>query len=509
MKIIQINISWTKFKGLFFVFLCAIMNLSCQKFVNIKKNSSTALLETANDCQLLLDNYSGMNVGYPSDGEASSDNYYLSDVAYLTPSFTQGDRDLYTWEVLAIRPGSSPHWQSPYKTTYYANLVIETVEKLKSETTNITTLNTLRGSALFFRAFCFWQVAQLYTKPYNAATADQDPGIPLRLTSDINDKSVRGTIAQTYSRILQDITEAVDLLQPTSSVATRPNKAAAYALLARVYLSMRDYPNALINANAALQINSQLINYNTLNSSSSLPFNPRFNKEVIFHSLMAADATLNPNNNIARINPALYASYKDNDLRKVIFFKQNNTSVNVRNSLDLSKDKITDSTSFSVPDGTYKFTGNYEPSTAANFFNGLAVDELYLIRAECYARAGNTTAAMMDLNTLLITRWVSGTYVNMTAASADDALSIILTERRKELLMRGLRWTDARRLNIGLTRQTLKINGISTGTVATGYTINFTYPVVATYNLPSGDPRFTLLIPQEVIENSAIPQNSR
>jgi len=83
--------------------------------------------------------------------------------------------------------------------------------------------------------------------------------------------------------------------------------------------------------------------------------------------------------------------------------------------------------------------------------------------------------------------------VDMTASSANDALVKVLTERRKELLMRGTRWTDLRRLN----KDTQFAKTLSRTVVG------------ATHTLPPNDPRYTLLIPQEVITNSALEQNNR
>jgi len=44
-------------------------------------------------------------------------------------------------------------------------------------------------------------------------------------------------------------------------------------------------------------------------------------------------------------------------------------------------------------------------------------------------------------------RYKTGTFTNLTAANADDALALIVKERRKELCFRNLRWSDLRRLN--------------------------------------------------------------
>ncbi|MCC8423591.1 RagB/SusD family nutrient uptake outer membrane protein [Mucilaginibacter sp. UR6-11] len=462
----------TQLVRIFLLLIFCLAGSSCRKFVDIKRTSTLRIIETTDDCQQILDYYNTMNLNDPSDGEASADNSYLSDAGYNSSSLQSDDRSFYIWDPGAIRATAGTQYQPSYYVIYTANLVLENLDKLKG-TAAQQVLDNIRGQALFFRGFRFWGLAQLYAKPYSAATAGQDPGIPIRLGSDINEKSTRGTVQQTYAQIISDLNQAVSLLPATSPSATRPNKAAAYAMLARVYLSMEDYGNALTSATAALQLNNQLMDFNTVSTSSNTPF-PRFNKEVIFQAILSRVPALNPgsaSSNIAKINPVLYASYASSDLRKTIFFKPN-SGANA---------------------GTYRFTGNYEPVTSASLFDGLAVDELYLTRAECYARAGNVTAALTDLNTLLRTRWVTGQYVDMTAATADQALAIILTERRKELVMRGQRWTDLRRLN-----KDSRFAVTQTRTVAG-----------QTYTLPPNDLRYTLLIPNEVIVSSGIAQNPR
>ncbi|WP_316747528.1 RagB/SusD family nutrient uptake outer membrane protein [Pedobacter gandavensis] len=485
---------------------------SCQKFLDIKKSNTQFFLTTANDCQLLLDNYANMNTGYPVDAEISADDYFLSSASSLSPNITQEERDLYSWNPNAQRISAAPNWINPYNIVYNSNLVLQTLDKLKGGNDNPAVLNTLRGSALFYRAYCFWTIAQMYAKPYVAGTTNQDPGIPIKLDPDINIKSTRGTIQDTYNRIVQDLQEALSLLPRTSDYTTRPNKIAAYAMLARTYLSMSDYSNALINANAALEIKKDLMDFNTISQTSSIPFSPRFNKEVIFYSLSRYSAS-NPlvatilvpgsssdNSCVARINPDLAASYATDDLRRSIFLKANTISVNLPNPNPPGGTSATSS----LQDGTFRFSGNYEPAAFPTFFTGLAVDEILLIRAECYARAGNIGLAAQDLNFLLKTRWKINSYTDMSAQTAPDvALNTILNERRKELLMRGLRWTDLRRLQKPAVRTIKDVT--FTGTKDNPVKVEN----ISIVTLPANDPRFTLLLPKEVIDNSSLAQNTR
>src|SRR5690606_36483702 len=102
-----------------------------------------------------------------------------------------------------------------------------------------------------------------------------------------------------------------------------------------------------------------------------------------------------------------------------------------------------------------------------------------------------------DLNRLLETRWQVGTYVPFHADNQEDALRSILGERRKELIFRGVRWSDLRRLNRDERFSTTLIRVIDDGTSST------------TYTLPPNDLGYTHLIPQEVILRTGMQQNPR
>nr|WP_255373469.1 RagB/SusD family nutrient uptake outer membrane protein [Chitinophaga sp. CF118] len=440
---------------------------SCKKYLDVKPDKKMVLPSTLADCQALLDNYIIMGISYPV-GEPSADNYYLTFANWNTQSIVY--RDGYIWNADADVP--TFQWSATYQKVLYANQVLETLGKITPTIDEQATWSQIKGAALFFRSFSFYQAAQIWAKPFDSATSGTDLCIPLRLSPDISEKSERATVKQTYDRILEDLNEAVTLLpatRPTSIITkARPGQAAAHALLARVYLSMRDYPNAFTHADKCLQNYNTLIDFNTLNVNAFLPI-AKYNSEVIFSAVSSATPTLNPF--VAKVDSNLYKSYEDDDLRQVIFFRQNS-------GVDIN---------------TYQFRGSYDGSLSYTLFCGLATDEMYLVRAECYARAGNTSSAITDLNTLIRTRWATKKYTDMTATSAVDALTKILVERRKELLYRGLRWTDLRRLNkdprfaVSLTRV---LNGV-------------------TYTLPPNDSRYVLLIPQEVLKREVMPQNPR
>ena len=118
--------------------------------------------------------------------------------------------------------------------------------------------------------------------------------------------------------------------------------------------------------------------------------------------------------------------------------------------------------------------------------------EIYLIKAECLARRNEVSAAMQWIDQLLVTRYRTGTYTPMLAANREDALQKIWTERRKELVLRGSRWSDLKRLN--REGQGINLSRTLNGTV---------------YSLPAGDARYVFALPVEEIEVSGLVQNER
>lgn len=444
-----------------------IMSTSCKKYLDRKPAKEQVIPSTLNDMQTLLDNeFAVMNVNNAASfSEFAADNYYVTTKdwqSWLRLPYMTGN---YIWDGNA--DPYSDYWNLPYQNPiYYSNIVLDQLPLVTTNSGEEAKYNALKGSALFYRAFSFQQLAQLFCKPYSTENAN-DLGIVLKVTSNVSEHITRATVQQTYDRIIADMKEAADLLPLTTLFRTRPSKVAAYAALARTYLSMRDYINAGSYANLALQQYNTLMDYNTLAPIGTVAMTI-FNPEVIFHD-NSPDAIL-LTNDYHKIDSMLYQSYDANDLRKTIFF-QANTGPAI---------------------GTFYFKGSYNGISKSRVFDGLTTDELYLIRAECYARTNNKDAALADLNSLMVKRWRAGLFTTITAIDAADALNKILTERRKELVFRGLRWSDIRRFNVEGANITLK--RIIAGT---------------TYTLPPNDLRSVMLIPLNEIKYSGVEQNPR
>ncbi|WP_454802848.1 RagB/SusD family nutrient uptake outer membrane protein [Mucilaginibacter phyllosphaerae] len=440
---------------------------ACKKdFLEVRPNKSLLVPETTADLRALLDNNFLFN-NMPALTRISDGDLFATEVAYNSFSIND-ERNAYTWAADIFGASTTNEWNMPYQQVFYANVVLETAEKLPATDATSPEGREIKGAALFNRAFAFYQLSQEFASPYQAATASSTMGIPLKISSKLTDKVGRGTLEETYQRMLTDLKQARLLLPAETTFKTRPNRAATYAMLAKVYLSMQDYPNAGRYADSCLQLHSQLLDYNTLNPALSRPF-PRplphgTTDEVIFYSLAQYYSFMTTSLAVT-VDPALYDAYEDSDLRKSLFFAN-------------------------LPPGK-RFRGNY--AGIISQFSGIATDEVLLIRSECRARAGNLSSALNDLNTLLVKRYKSGTYVPRTAATANEALRLILQERRKELTGRGTRWSDLRRLNqepahaVTLSREVL-------GTI---------------YHLEPNSKRYTLPIPADELKLNELPRNER
>src|SRR5690606_17069648 len=118
-------------------------------------------------------------------------------------------------------------------------------------------------------------------------------------------------------------------------------------------------------------------------------------------------------------------------------------------------------------------------------FSGISANEALLIQAECRIRLGMVQEGLQTLEELLRKRYLDGSYLTDYSFTQQKALQLVLMERRKELLIRGLRWSDLRRLNQDPSTETVlerHVDGVR-------------------YVLKPNDIRYTLPIPDYVVKH--------
>ncbi|MGN6417730.1 MAG: RagB/SusD family nutrient uptake outer membrane protein [Pseudobacter sp.] len=429
----------------------------CKKYLDLKSNQNLSVPDNLEDIELLLNNAGELNIGMVA-ANAGSDEYYLLTADW--ESLDQFSMESYIWNGAAQ---DTYDWAFFYRAIFNANTILENLDKT-DRSSDPAKWDDLKGRALFLRAFNFYQLLQVYA-PHYVGNESSALGLPIRLSSDFNKAVSRSSLKQSYDQLLLDIRDATRLLPPVNTHATQPSRRASFALLARVHLLLGNYQLAYDFSDSCLKISSGLIDYNTVSEEPEFPLpGLTSNPEVIYYT--ATDIPVNAYYWMARVDSTLHDSFDADDLRTKLFFIDNG-------------------------DGTYAFKGNYTASYL--LFNGLAVDEIYLTKAEAGVRTGKTTEALKAINDLLESRWATGMYQAITTTDPAQLLAVILQERKKELMFRGTRWSDLRRLNTDPAfRTTIK------------RTLNS-----QEYMLTPGDLRYTWLIPQQSINISGIPQNPR
>lgn len=444
-----------------------VLLMGCDKETFLAKKPSTSIVQpkTLTDFQNLLDNTLVLN--YTGGlAQLSADEYEVNDEAFMAG--TETERNAYLWQAQIYNGDNSIlDWNRLYAQVFYANNVLEGLSHSDSAAT--AQGRFIKGWALFTRAFAYYDLAKNFCTGYNASTAANELGLPLRLRPQIDEILPRSSLEDTYWQIFRDLEDAKPLLPPQrpNNNLNRPSKIAAYALLARIYLDMRQYDKAESAADSALALYNKLIDYNKVSRTSATPFSITHD-ELIYNTSQVNTYFFTTASGISpgRVPDHIMALYDENDLRVPLYFNR-------------------------TADGTYSKKRGYN-GAGAYAFTGLATDELYLIKAECLARRNELGGAMDWLNTLLEKRYQNNVGPSLTAGSAAEALRLVLTERQKELIWRGLRWQDLKRLNAESADITLSrtVNG-------------------QTYTLPPNSPRYVFPIPDDEIALSGIEQNKR
>lgn len=406
---------------LLFIFGC-----SKSEFLAQKPDLAMEVPSSLEDLRAILDDDNSLNGEddegcTPQLGESASDNIYLMDQNYVSNMRPQM-QNYYVWKADPYDGVAVLDWIFPYRNILTVNTVLDVLSS--NDYADVAQVRVLRGESLFHRAHMLFQLASVFAPIYYQGSNATERGIPLRLSSDINEAIRYSTVQETFAHIEAELLESADLLPESQLIKTRPSRAAAFALLSRLYLYTGNYPGALSYADSCLAIDRTLLDYNTLNASISFPFSStgsHRHPEVLFSSnMLSGNAQSYPTRQLyARVDSLLYNSFAPGDLRKTVFFLNANPG--------------------------QRFKGSY--AGTSRHFAGLAIDEVYLNKAEAMVRLGDVAQGLAVLDELLRSRWSKGAnYVPVPAAGQREAIAVVMQERRKELLFRGIRWMDLKRM---------------------------------------------------------------
>ena len=403
-------------------------------------------------------------------------------------SFQKGD--VYT-------PGNSdPIWEDAYSNIFTYNAVINNVSA--SSGGSDADKKRLRAQALVGRAFEYLCLVNVYGKHYDANTAATDYGVPLVLTEEVGGKVyTRNTVAEVYKQIESDLLEAKDNLPESTSFPFYPTQKACCSLLARMYLYMGNYDEALKYADmiVADKNNISLIDYSKYKKIDGTQW-----RNVVTDD---KNETQFPDGQYGFTSPEhLYTRYmsshvfnavaESDDLRAAFakHIDADKAEKDLREYLFYRTDRMDRGSGFEMFEGYTIYTAWIQINI------GTSIPEMLLTAAECEARVGSTAKAIDYLNTLRAMR-----VKNFTAYNAADytdrtkALTLVLDERRLEFAMIGfMRYVDLKRLNTDPNFAKTIIHKVGD----------------ETWELPANDMRYIMPVPQNVLEyNPNMPQYER
>ncbi|MCC9042819.1 RagB/SusD family nutrient uptake outer membrane protein [Myroides sp. M-43] len=311
----------------------------------------------------------------------------------------------------------------------------------------------LLGEAYGLRALAYFDLLNLYAKPYDKNTASTELAIVLQLKHEIEERKEKSTMTEVYTQIHSDIDNAKKHLKVTiyeEGKNYRFSLAAISALEAKVNLYQKEYEAALASVDQALRYKSELQDLNKDTKTSVASFKS-------MESILALEEVLTYDmRTTALLSDELYNTYdRENDLRF--------------------------HASFELVKGSYisKKTGTGEMKTS------FRTSELYMIKAEALGHLNRLAEAKSTIEKLIVSRYkpeaAAKVLQQLSGLDQKGFIAFILDERNKEFAFEGHRWFDLRRLN---QKQIVHKFGNDTFTLA------------------ENDLRYTLPFPKDARENN-------
>lgn len=374
------------------------------------------------------------------------------------------------------------YYENAYRASELASMVVNKIDLLPSGATR----DNIEGQARFIRALNHFDLVRIYSKiPTQSADANGSLGMYYLETFEPTAKPSRPTVAETYSKIINDLLISKDLIGTTNTLASgKASKSAVYALLSRVYLYMGDYQKVIEYGNLAT-------------NNGTAPVCPR-----------ASVTGLWDDANTSGVLFKLRIDQVDTSTPGVAYSQT--TAQGVKSEYVVPKDFMdlylatdirrtaTISTS-AFAGNTFNHVIKYNGRGSSGIPNVvdikvLRIEEVYLNMAEAQYRINGGGLQYLDMvRAQRYSAFVSG---NETGVALLDA---ILNERRLELAFEMDRFFTLKRLGLAMTRNATQgeySNGLGTA------------PEASALSIPVGNFKWQLPIPQDQRDlNSNLQQN--
>ena len=306
-------------------------------------------------------------------------------------------------------------WRPSYTELYQTNSLIEGLEKASVLTPAVK--QQLLGESYFMRAWHHWHLFQLFGE------------IPLMTSTDYQTNQVkpRTPAAEILQSIINDLEKAKNNLSVSYITAgkLRPNKWAATAFLARVYLYNQNWQKA--GENASQVINSNMYQLTPDPANAFLPANTEAIWQLIRDNNNTSEAAIFiPASTTAKpllaCTDTLIRLFETGDKRKTAWLRFN-----------------------TVGGQPYYYPFKYRVRTTtpvSEYKQPLRLAEQYFIRAEASIQLNMQDAARSDIN---IIRTRAG-LTPITTNNTQELMNALEKERRAEFFAEdGHRWFDLKR----------------------------------------------------------------
>lgn len=428
----------------------------------ILADQSITTVEEAN--QAVMGIYSDFMSRYLYSGNLTLLPDIQSDLVYAVNGYSNAYGDIWRWNINPTNADIEAVYGSLYKVIGACNFFFEQVAKWENNIVDddaYEKLEAYKGEVHFARALAYSELIKCFCKAY-----DKDElGVVLVSSYSNPGEMKRASLYDSYQFVLDDLTKAYDYMEPeegTTLVASdyydSPyfNEFTVQALMARVYLYMQDWDNAIKYSSELIDSDLYMLSSATTVYTNDMSYYDYMWKydastETIWKvgflptSYGGALGQVFLNFDEISYRPdyvpgqAALNTYEGNDLRYVSFFQDMPTGYAHGLVWPLLVKYY----------GNMEFVSNYR-IYHVNMPKVFRLSEQYLIRAEAYCQKEDFAKASADISTLRQARYQ--TY-GSAALTSENWLDEIDKERLRELFMEGFRLQDLKRWGKGFERK--------------------------------------------------------